>query len=233
MTGLLLDDLESRSAAEDFRGFRCWSSEEVGGIMHREAAAPSRAVLLATHQPPRIRRVTVNEAGRFGADTAVIQDDVLNVVLAGTDQALIVPVIGASGSGKSHLVLWMRAKLEEAAAPNRKIIYLPKGETSLSGVIDRLLDGRTGGAFDQIREAVGKATRTMTAAEAARRLRDELSASGGSDRCPRRRPSTAPVPPARPGQHRDASRRPGVFPAAHGRRRPTATDRRSGARGRQ
>jgi hypothetical protein len=177
-----LDALEERSKSQPFRGFQCWAPSEVGAIMHREAAAPSRAVLLATHQPPRIRQVTVTEAGRFGSDELVTQDEVLQAVMSEDDPSLIVPVIGASGSGKSHLVLWMRAKLEEAGSPNRKIIYLPKGETSLAGVIERLLDGRTGGAFDQIREAVSKASRTMTPAEAARRLRDELAvAAGGLD----------------------------------------------------
>jgi hypothetical protein len=176
----LLADLAERSAVEPFRGFRCWSPGEVGEIMHREAAAPSRPVLLATHQPPKIRRVTVTDAGRFGADDLVAQESVLQAVMTADDQSLIVPIIGVSGTGKSHLVLWMRAKLEEQASPNRKIIYLPKGETSLSGVIDRLLDGRTGGAFDQIRDAVGKATRAMTDAEAARRLRDELSLAASS-----------------------------------------------------
>lgn len=171
----LLETLEERSAAEPFKGFQCWAQSEIGGIMHREAAAPSDAVLLATHQPPRIRRVTVTDAGRYGTDDVVAQEDVLEAVMSEDDQSLIVPIIGASGSGKSHLVLWMRARLKEEESPNRKIIYLPKGETSLSGVIDRILDGRTGGRFDEIREAVQKATRAMTLDEAARRLRDELA----------------------------------------------------------
>src|SRR3954453_16821594 len=108
MTDSLLDDLKARSETEDFRGFLCWSPSEVGGIMHREAAAPSRAVLLGTHQPPRIRKVTVSGAGSYGADEAVTQDDVLRAVLSEADQSLIVPIIGSSGSGKSPLVLWMR-----------------------------------------------------------------------------------------------------------------------------
>lgn len=178
----LLESLRERSAEEPFRGFRCWVDSEVGEIMHREAAAPSDAVLLATHQPPRIRRVTVTDAGRYGSDDLVTQNEVLEAVTSDSDQSLVVPIIGASGSGKSHLVLWMRARLAEESSPNRKIIYLPKGDTSLSRVIDLILDGRTGGRFDEIRQAVSKATRAMTLDEAARRLRDELAvASAGID----------------------------------------------------
>jgi hypothetical protein len=143
--------------------------------MHREAALPSRAVLLATHQPPRIRKVRVTEAGRYGTEDLIAQDDLLNTVATATDQALIIPVIGAAGSGKSHLVLWLRARLEDQDDPNRKIIYLPKGETGINRVIELILDGRTGSPFDEIRQAVASATRAMGMDEAARRLRDELS----------------------------------------------------------
>ena len=69
---------------------------------NREAAAPNRAVLLKTHHPPRIRRVTLSGAGIYGAEDVVSQDEVLAAVAAATDQSLIVLIIGTSGAGKSH-----------------------------------------------------------------------------------------------------------------------------------
>ena len=143
--------------------------------MHREAAAPSRAVLLATHQPPVIRRARLTGPGRYGGDTDVTQEELLDSVSDSTDQSLIVPIFGAAGTGKSHLVLWLRARLEEQGASNRRIVYLPRSETRLDRVIDLILDGRTGGPFDEIRAAVASATRAMGLDEAARRLRNELS----------------------------------------------------------
>ena len=148
--------------------------------MHREAAAPSRAVLLATHQPPKIRRVRVTEAGRYGTEDIIGQDELLDRVRGAADQALIVPVIGAAGSGKSHLVLWLRARLEDDSDPNRKVIYLPKGETRLDRVIERILDGRTGPPFDEIRESVAAAAASLTLDDAARALRDALSLAIGN-----------------------------------------------------
>lgn len=180
MASEVLATLAERSRAAPFKGFECWSHAEVGETMHREAATPSRAVLLATHQPPRIRRVTVTRAGSYGSDDLVSQEDVLATVMAAGDKSLIVPVIGAPGTGKSHLVLWMKARLDDEDAPNRKIIYVPKGETSLSVVIDRILDGRTGSPFDEMRSAVAKATRDMSMEEAARRLRNELAVAASN-----------------------------------------------------
>lgn len=170
-----LDELRRLSEETPFRGFECWSPSEVGAIMHREAAAPSRAVLLATHQPPLIRRVEVAGPGRYGTEDVVSQEELLESVAGSSDQSLIVPIFGAAGTGKSHLVLWLRARLEERAAPNRRIIYLPRSETRLDRVIDLMLEGRTGGQFDEIRSAIASATRAMDHDEAARRLRNELS----------------------------------------------------------
>lgn len=175
-----LEALRSASTESDYRGFRCWSEGDVGEIMHREAAAPSRAVLLATHQPPKIRRVRVTEAGRYGTEDIIGQDELLDRVRSAADQALIVPVIGAAGSGKSHLVLWLRARLEDDDDPNRKVVYLPKGETRLDRVIERILDGRTGPPFDEIRESVAAAAASLTLDDAARALRDALSLAIGN-----------------------------------------------------
>ena len=175
----LLDALESRSKTEPFAGFRCWDADEVAAIMHREAAAPSRAVLLATHQPPHVRRVAVTDAGRYGEEQLVTEEDLLALVREPGDGALIVPIVGASGSGKSHLVLWLRARFDEQPSAHRKVIYLRKGDTSLARVIELILDGRGGGRFDELRTAVQRASRAMDVPEAARRLRDELALAAG------------------------------------------------------
>ena len=174
-----LAELRASSTEAGYRGFRCWSDTEVGDIMHREAAAPSRAVLLATHQPPKIRRVRVTEAGRYGTEDIIDQDELLDRVRSADDQALIVPIIGAAGSGKSHLVLWLRARLEDETVDDRRVIYLPKGETRLDRVIDLILGGRTGPPFDEIRDSVATATGSMTLDDAARALRDALSVAIG------------------------------------------------------
>jgi hypothetical protein len=174
-----LDELHTRSAEEPFRGFRCWRPEDVGEIMSREAAVRLAPVLLATHQPPHITKVSIPTAGSYPSLGVISQDECLEAIMADRDPSLLAPIIGQPGTGKSHLVLWMKARLVQESAPNRKIIYLPKGETSLSRVIEILLDGRTGGGFDKIRESVANASRQMTVKEQADRLRDELAIAIG------------------------------------------------------
>lgn len=170
-----LDDLETRSAEEAFHGFLCWLPTAVGEVINTEAAAPSRAVLLATHQSPSIRRVRLTDAGRLAAGDVVDEEQLLDSVVGANDDSIIIPVIGASGTGKSHLVLWMQARLEEEASPNRKVIYVPKGDVSIASVIELILDGRTGGSFDDIRRSVTEASRGVTPEIAAVMLRDALA----------------------------------------------------------
>ena len=50
-------------ARPHFEDSSAGATDEVGDVMHREAATPSRAVLLATHQPPLIRKVQVTGPG--------------------------------------------------------------------------------------------------------------------------------------------------------------------------
>src|SRR4051794_12288222 len=109
--------LERIAAASDeavFKGFRCWDDDAVGQILSREAASASREVLLATHVAPPIQRVAARPGG-FAELGATTQDALLDVVRAGGP--MIVPIIGVAGSGKSHLVLWLREKLADSPDP--------------------------------------------------------------------------------------------------------------------
>src|SRR3954470_17378543 len=115
-----------------FRGFQCWDQSAVAAVLDREAAAVSREVLLATHVAPPLQRVA-RIGGEVVSQGPTTQDELLAVLERGDDPSLILPIIGASGSGKSHLVLWLRESLSDDR--NRRVIYLPKSDTTLTGVI--------------------------------------------------------------------------------------------------
>ncbi|WP_157591758.1 protein DpdH [Solirubrobacter soli] len=170
--------IQRTSVTEPFRGYRCWDSISVQAVLDREAASASPEVLLATHVPPPIRRVRPRLGG-FVDQGMVDQSELLDVVQNPPDESLIVPIIGASGSGKSHLVLWLREMLRRQNDPDRRIIYVPKSDTSLSGVIELLLEGRVGGRFDELRESVHRASESMDDRERAIRLRNELALALG------------------------------------------------------
>jgi hypothetical protein len=170
-----LTDLKRRSDEESYRGFVCWDPSGVARIINPEAAAPSAEVLLATHESVPLVRMNVAEAGRLRPVGAVSESDVLDIVRKRHVDPLIVPIIGPSGSGKSHFVLWLRAQLEADPAPSRRLVYVEKGRLSLSSVVEELLMGEEGEEFDALRASVRDATEALTEEQAALRFRNELS----------------------------------------------------------
>ncbi|MBA3430093.1 MAG: ATP-binding protein [Actinobacteria bacterium] len=130
--------------------FVCWTTADVTATIPTEAATPSPEVLLATHAPLRITRRGAK--GRHAETEIVDEQKVLDEFLTSepTNGVLVAPVLGESGTGKSHLIRWVEAKLDPSL-PGRHIIYLRKTDTSLKNVVEQLLVGQEGPKFDEIR----------------------------------------------------------------------------------
>src|SRR5581483_155080 len=50
----------------------------------------------------------------------------------------LVPVVGESGTGKSHLIRWLQVRLGESA--EREVIFVPKAGTNLRGIVASLIE---------------------------------------------------------------------------------------------
>lgn len=160
----------------DLTGYVCWSRENVLQTIATEAVSPSDSVFVATHAPLDIRRVTVT-GGDVSGQQLIGEPELLAEFLERptNNGVLVIPVLGASGVGKSHLVRWVHANVPPADA--RRVIYLPKASTSLAGVVDRLLLGLHGPLFDDIRRDVARLGRDISQESLERRLLDELAES--------------------------------------------------------
>lgn len=158
----------------EFRGYLCWEPAIVSRTVATEAVSPSDSVFLATHTPLKIRRrLRIDAAG--SAETSIDESRLIKEFL-GTppkEGVLVAPVLGESGSGKSHLVRWAAANIKPG--PNRHVIYLPKTHTSLRDVVTGLLLGRTGGVFDEIRAQMDRLGEGVSQDSLQRRILDELA----------------------------------------------------------
>lgn len=142
----------------DFRGYLCWDTATAGTTINTEAISPSRAVFLATHAPLRIRRArldgrTLALEGQPVDENAVLHDFLNRKADSG---ALLMPIVGDSGSGKSHLVRWVKERT--ASTDSRQVIYLEKAKTSLKAVIQALLAGVDNDELAQLKSDIGKFT---------------------------------------------------------------------------
>jgi hypothetical protein len=165
----------------DFRGYICWDPAKVIDTISTEAVSPSREVFVATHAPLRIRRratVTVlrdtggapEDMGERVDETVILKDFLTRPPANGV---LLMPVIGDSGTGKSHLVRWIKEHTPSSAT--RRVIYLPKTRTSLAAVVGELLAGVEGDHFAQLRRDVRRLDQEVDQAGLEQRLLNHLA----------------------------------------------------------
>lgn len=131
----------------------------VNACIKNEAETADVSVLLAVHQPSPL----VQRSASTGNITSATEEDLLNAFL--TDNvpggALLMPITGPSGVGKSHIVRWLDAQLRRSSKRDQlHIIRIPKS-ASLRTVVELILeplkdDPRYAKAQDDLTRAVGE-----------------------------------------------------------------------------
>lgn len=185
-----------------YEGYLCWDPDSVGDTIKTDAASPAASTLLAVHHPGHIREA---RGGRAVPDERVTEEHVLRALLEADERLTLVPIIGDSGTGKSHLIRWLRARLEDDA--ERRVVYLPRSGTSLRGLIELLLDqlgtGEEAAEVTNLREELARAFGTANESQLPSRLLDamarqleEIADEPGEGKAGRRRRGLAAQLPA-------------------------------------
>lgn len=158
----------------DFVGYACWDSSSVSRTIKTEAITPSDAVFLATHSPLRIRRQR-RLGDELSDESLISEEQLVREFLDAPAQEgfLVAPVLGDSGTGKSHLVRWASATIERTE--DRAVIYLPKERTGLRDVIEELLAFGSGPIIDEIRGQISKLGAGIDQEQLEHRLLNELA----------------------------------------------------------
>jgi len=136
-----------------------------------EAENPSDAVFLAVHQEMRF----VRRSFHTGQAEKKSQKQLLNEFLRDEPSGrVILPILGESGIGKSHLVRWLKVQLRQREdRDKRHVILIPKS-SSLKSVLGRILDGLEGPRYEEIRGQLKAAREQMDDIGAKQRIRAEL-----------------------------------------------------------
>lgn len=151
----------------------CWTDEAVMASTPRDAASLGPGHFQAVHYPLKLQQRPLDRksGGRRVEETEVVR------VLEGPlrpDGYLLVPVVGRSGTGKSHLVRWVADRTKDRDDWESR--YLAKNRTSIRSVIEIVIEGLDGPAIDAAREALESAPARSESAEVlAERLLDELA----------------------------------------------------------
>lgn len=141
------------TAKNSFTGHLCWSRANVAETINTEAVHANPVVFLATHRPLAVlRRSWASPGPGDQVDERAVLDDFANRRPNGG--VVLMPIIGESGTGKSHLVRWIGEHLHNT--PTRRVIYLRKTETNLSAVIRALLADLDDPKFQDVRDRVSR-----------------------------------------------------------------------------
>ena len=128
-----------------------WPDDQaVAACMKTDAEAASEAVSMAVHQPVMFERRQIGGEGSLSpCDETQFLEAFLEPNLS--DGRVIAPLVGRSGTGKSHIIRWIAATLNHLpGADLRVVIRIPKG-TSLKGVLNILLDRLTEPEYEPFR----------------------------------------------------------------------------------
>lgn len=156
-----------------FTKFVCWDVERVRRVMGVEATQTADSIFLATHHPIAMYRQELIEVP---SRVRYSEEQFLKDFLVEQDFAFV-PVLGSSGTGKSHLIRWLAANIE--STQKRRVLLIPKIGTNLKDIISLILEGMAGGSFDEYRQRLNRATSTLTEAQAREQLLNQLAAAVG------------------------------------------------------
>ena len=155
------------------RQFVCWTDAAVRASTPRDAASLKTSHFEAVHHPLMLQQRPLGErhGGRWVKESEIVR------VLEGPlrpDGYLLLPIVGGSGTGKSHLVRWVWNRTKDRA--NWESRYLAKNRTSIRRVIEIVIEGLEGAAIEAAREALLSAPAQSESEQVlAERLLDELA----------------------------------------------------------
>ncbi|MEU2585644.1 protein DpdH [Streptomyces avermitilis] len=150
----------------------CWEAREAPAIIPVEAESTSNGVFLATHTSiPIVLRDQVDSA--IGG-TVVDEHGLRRAVEELPADQPIIPILGKSGTGKSHLIRWLRINLKPD--DSTRLIFVPKHRMSLRGILELILEHATSERAAELRAKVAAATDAAADETTAQlRLRNELA----------------------------------------------------------
>jgi hypothetical protein len=146
----------------------------VAECIRTEAEVLDEAVLLAVHEPSSLIKRSAVDA----SEVAATEDDLLKELMrdASDGSAVLVPITGDSGVGKSHLVRWLYAQLKRHERRDELVVVLIPKTASLRHVVELILksrgeEGSYGRLLNELRDTVD----ALSPSDAAAMLNTALS----------------------------------------------------------
>ena len=155
-----------------FNRFVCWKEDRVRKVMDIEALQTPDHIFLATHNPMTMYLQSLTE---INVKQEYNEQQFLQDFLKPDDFAFVV-VRGEAGTGKSHLIRWLAAKIEQMPTEKtRKVLLIPRSGTNLRDIVERILNIMEGPRANEYRTRLADATDALGEDEARGQLLNNLA----------------------------------------------------------
>ncbi|MEH2380423.1 MAG: protein DpdH [Nostoc sp.] len=158
-----------------FQKFVCWKLDMIRQVMNVEATQTANHLFLATHHPIAMyRQDSIKALSQKEYDEAQFLKDFL-----GENDFAFVPVLGETGTGKSHLIRWLQANIK--STNKRKVLLIPRIRTNLKDIIEKILNVAEFEVdkLDEYRKRLNQSSRTFTDMAAREQLLNNLALQVG------------------------------------------------------
>jgi len=139
--------------ADTFTRIQCWENDRIDQVINKEAASVDHSTFLATHMP--LRNITYLRTPRHLADLG--EDGLLQEIsrCATENNHAFVIVEGIPGSGKSHLIRWLKERYASEQNQSEDVLFIERAQCSLSSTLEQIIRS---GIFDDstMREQLNK-----------------------------------------------------------------------------
>lgn len=117
----------------NFEKYICWKPNEITSVVRTEAEASEDSLFLAVHADNKLD-VSIYKAKSKALEHSAFLDKFINEDYGNN---VLTIIEGESGSGKSHLIQWL--KLHIPTSDNRILLTIPKTETNLYNILKKLI----------------------------------------------------------------------------------------------
>ena len=128
---------------DTFARVQCWENDRIDQVINKEAASVDRSTFLATHMP--LRNITNLRTPRHLANPG--EDGLLQEIMrcATENEHAFVVVEGIPGSGKSHLIRWLKERYASEQDQREGVLFIERAQCSLSSTLEQIIRS---GIFD-------------------------------------------------------------------------------------
>ena len=115
------------------------AKSRIGEVIRIDTVTSTQADFLATHVP--VNNIHIRKKWDSKSDKVMSEEQVFNkYVLNSENNHQFIIVIGSSGAGKSHLIRWFAARLEQSVPEDEVVLFVRRSDNSLKGTIKQLLE---------------------------------------------------------------------------------------------